>query len=242
MPMATKALSNHQLKMDLEEAAKNLPDAWEKLFKSLAFLVQSQIKKKFHSQPRQEQCDAAQQVLEYMWKDRGWVMNYQPDKDPMPYVVEVIRHSVYRYHRGTSALKNTRVQLARTSDEPLESITEKTQEELNNWESLQAIQPWLKELEPDDQMLFLARWLHEQPSKEVAQELDISEENVNTRFKRLKKRLETYLQRLGLLGIVLLVSFKLLGGFIPSLHVAGWKLSTDRNSTADRLFSERNRS
>lgn len=242
MPMATKALSNHQLKMNLEEAAKNLPDAWEKLFSSLALLVQSQIRKKFHSKPLQEQSDAAQQVLEYMWKDRGWVMNYQPDKDPMPYVIEVISRSAYRYNRGASALKNTRVQLARTSAEPLESVTEKTQEELNNWEALQAIQPWLKELQPDDQTLFIARWLDERPSKEVAQELDISEDNVNTRFKRLKKALEVYLKKLGLLGIVLLVSFKLLGGFMPSLHVAGWKLSTDRNSIADRLFSERNRS
>lgn len=221
--MMNVRMNSDQLREALTGAVIERPGAWNQLFGGLHAFAESQVRLHLGFQPWQEQKETIQTVLEYLWKDRKWIMRYQPSEDPVPYVLEVMRHSVYRCMRDSMAAKRRNVVLADDPELPLEPDLSDggpaagEVRKLEHREALEWVAKWLNTLPVKDRRLFTLRWHDEEPTSVVATLLGMNEDAVNQRFRRLNAALNKFLADHGVTLLLALMVWSL-----PWLMVWRW--------------------
>lgn len=126
------------------------------------------------------------------------VWNAIPPARPNPlcaFVCRIVRNLSLKKYREQTALK-------RGPALPLEELadcipTASAEEALSARELGRAIRRFLDGLEPESRVLFLRRYWFSDPVKEIAGRLGISENAVSARLRRLRIRLQQYLQEEG---------------------------------------------
>lgn len=207
-------MTTAQLRDALTRAAREQPGAWNHLFRGLQTFAESQVRKYLGFKPWQEQNESIQTVLMYLWKDRAWVMQYEPGADPVPYVLQIVRRSVYRCMRDSNTPKAHREVLQIDPDQPLEpepaeTLTGALEQALENRASLEQVAKWMNSLSDRDKKLFGLRWFEDVSAKEVATLLGMKEDAVHQQFKRLLADLKRTLASIGITFLLALLVWSL---------------------------------
>lgn len=238
--MSRRQPSGQPLKDTLLRAQKGQPGAENLLFADLYPLIRAKVTRRLSWMPPQEQAEAVQTVLEYMWSDKSWLSGCTADGASEPYLFGTIDHFVSRITRDSNTLKRRNIRVQDDPEIPLEPEWQagegeaRVVDQLSDREALRAILDWLEKQEEVNQEIFRQRFFEEKPTKDVAEALGMSKDTVDQRFSRLNTALKKHLASLKLMLLLLIF---LLSAVLSSLQLMAGEphgnQKEDRNDTRD---------
>ena len=129
------------------------------------------------------------------------VWNAIPPNKPdnlLPYVLKIARNlALKRVAFNTAAKRDNRYDICLSELEACLPSSETVESEFSKNELLKALEAFIKTLDSDDRILFIRRYWYFESAKDSASFMHISENNVNVRLARIRKKLKNFLLERG---------------------------------------------
>lgn len=116
----------------------------------------------------------------------------------LPYVLKIARNlALKRVSFNTAAKRDNRYDICLSELEACLPSSETVESEFSKNELLKALEAFIKTLDSDDRILFIRRYWYFESAKDSASFMHISENNVNVRLVRIRKKLKKFLSERG---------------------------------------------
>lgn len=213
-----KRMTSEALSSALVRAQQGHPDAKQQLFAKLIAISNSMVKSRFKLAFEKDPSNAVGQIVEYAFKSsKTWLDRYEETPHPERYIYRVIYYSALRVHRDMSAQKRTYdPRFDSEADLHIDAYNEhQTDDQMQDifGEDGTLIQ-FMKTLTGKKREIFQRRFLDEDPTKIIARDMDLTEDNVDKIYSRVRDHAIAFIQK-NYLGICLLI-------LLPILCTMSW--------------------